>query len=106
MIRIYTMKNFVIFFLAIIPFFSSCTKEPSDEESKQQYREIAWKSLKPEEKAIVITPIKDAEIYETTYKDIWSFAVVFVTLTNGNQGSITVYIHAADKVYLGKLKSN
>ena len=100
------MKNTIIFFLALIPIFYSCTKEPGDEETQQQYREIAWKSLKVEEKAIVITPLNDAEIYETTYRDIWSFAVVFHTTSSNNQGTITVYIHASDKVYLGKLISN
>lgn len=99
------MKNTIIFFLALIPIFFSCTKEPGDEETQQQYREIAWKSLRAEEKAIVITPLEDAKISETTYKDIWSFAVFFQTSDNNNQGSITVYIHAADKVYLGKLIS-
>lgn len=101
------MKPKAIFFLLLmlisITITLSCTKDPSDEEFHKQYREIGWNSLRPEEKDIVITPIQDAVLYETTYRDIWSYAVEFRTFKNNINGRITVYIHAADKVYIGKL---
>ncbi len=85
------MSRLVIFFVVLVPLFTSCGKD-NDTDLYHQIRETAWNSLSSTEKATVTVSWEKATVSETVYQQKDVYAVTFNTSEDPLLGPIVVYL--------------
>lgn len=92
------MKRYLILFLVVISFVSSCTR---DDDSDMKIREIAWNSIDEQQKETVLIDWRYAPITEPTYEGKRVYAVTFNTSDDPILGPIILYISKRSLAVVG-----
>lgn len=92
------MKRYLILFLVVVSFVSSCTR---DDDSDMKIREIAWNSIDEQQKETVLIDWRNAPITEPNYEGKRVYAVTFNTSDDPILGPIIVYISKRSLAVVG-----